>query len=88
MNAHLPQNVPSQVEVKQIMAAKHQYISGTKGEPLRGLIQDHVISAVHMTWLDTFLEKELFKSLVYQGLARAVDLGYVTRIKMVQPALI
>ena len=54
MNVHLPQTVPAQVEVRQIMEAKHQYISGTKGEPLRGLIQDHVISATQMTWMDTF----------------------------------
>jgi len=64
MNVHLPQTLLAQVEVKEIMEAKHQYISGTKGEPLRGLIQDHVISAVNLTWLDTFIGEELFKSLL------------------------
>ena len=35
------------------------------GTPLRGLIQDHVVAAVHMTKRDTFLTRETFQQLIW-----------------------
>ena len=42
MNAHLVQSPLAQAEARLIMGAELQYISGTDGGVLRGLIQDHV----------------------------------------------
>ena len=42
MNAHLVQSPLAQSEARLIMSAELQYISGTDGGVLRGLIQDHV----------------------------------------------
>jgi len=40
----------------------------TSGNPIWGLIQDFIISAVHMTCKDTFLEKEEYNQIVYSSL--------------------
>ena len=42
MNAHLVQSQIAQAEARLIMGAELQYVSGTDGGILRGLIQDHV----------------------------------------------
>ena len=42
MNAHLVQSPLAQAEARLIMGAELQYVSGTDGGVLRGLIQDHV----------------------------------------------
>ena len=42
MNAHLVQSPLAQAEARYLMGAELQYVSGTDGGVLRGLIQDHV----------------------------------------------
>eukprot|EP01035_Chromulina_nebulosa_P018336 gene18336-24027_t len=65
MNCHFVQDDLSRAEANFICNTDNQYIVPTSGNPLRGLIQDHVASAVKMTSKDTFLTKSEFQQLVY-----------------------
>jgi len=50
------------------MATHKQYVVPTSGKPLRGLIQDSIVSGVLMSSKDTFLTREEYMQLVYVGL--------------------
>ncbi|EHA8587710.1 DNA-directed RNA polymerase I subunit 1 [Cocos nucifera] len=65
MNVHLPQDEISRAEAINIVNANKQYIVPTSGDPIRGLIQDHIVSAVLLTKLDTFLTREEYHQLLY-----------------------
>jgi len=49
------------------MNCDNQYIVPTSGNPLRGLIQDHVASGVKLTCKNTFLTRSEFQQLVYSA---------------------
>ena len=68
MNVHFPQNPIAQAEARLIMNTNNQYLVPTSGEPLRGLIQDHVVTGVLMTSRDTFLTREDYTQLVFGAL--------------------
>ncbi|KAJ3076907.1 hypothetical protein HDU98_011003 [Podochytrium sp. JEL0797] len=68
MNIHFPQNDLARAEAMLIARTDQQYLVPTDGGVLRGLIQDHVDAGVDMTCRDTFLSKELYMQLVYNGL--------------------
>ncbi len=42
----------------------NQYLVPTSGNPLRGLIQDHVVAGVWMTTQDAFFEREEYFQLL------------------------
>ncbi|KAJ0988153.1 hypothetical protein J5N97_006509 [Dioscorea zingiberensis] len=65
MNVHLPQDEVSRAEAFSIVDANKQYIVPTSGDPIRGLIQDHIISAVLLTKKDTFLTRDEYNQLLY-----------------------
>ncbi|URE17427.1 DNA-directed RNA polymerase [Musa troglodytarum] len=65
MNVHLPQDEISRAEAINIVNANKQYIVPTSGHPIRGLIQDHIVSAVLLTKMDTFLTREEYHQLLY-----------------------
>ncbi|WCJ33919.1 DNA-directed RNA polymerase I subunit 1 [Euphorbia peplus] len=67
MNVHFPQDEVSRAEAYNIVNANHQYVRPSNGEPLRGLIQDHIISAVLLTKRDTFLSQDEFSQLLYSS---------------------
>ncbi|EFJ17302.1 hypothetical protein SELMODRAFT_233747 [Selaginella moellendorffii] len=67
MNVHFPQDELGRAEAYLIVNANQQYIVPTSGEPIRGLIQDHIISATLLTKKDTFLTKEEYHQLVYSA---------------------
>lgn len=46
----------------------NQYLVPTSGNPLRGLIQDHVVAGVWMTSQDTFFTREEYFQLLYGAL--------------------
>lgn len=48
-----------------IVHADHQFNVPTDGKPIRGLIQDHIISAVLITKRDTFFTRGEYQQLVY-----------------------
>ncbi|KAL8225320.1 hypothetical protein R6Q57_017877 [Mikania cordata] len=65
MNVHLPQDEISRAEAYNIVNANNQYIVPTRGDTVRGLIQDHIVSSVLLTMKDTFLSREDFNQLLY-----------------------
>jgi DNA-directed RNA polymerase I subunit RPA1 len=60
MNIHLPQSYQAHSEAYNLMATHKQYCVPTSGKPIRGLIQDSVVSGVFMSSKDTFLTKEQY----------------------------
>ncbi|EOD44463.1 putative dna-directed rna polymerase i subunit protein [Neofusicoccum parvum UCRNP2] len=64
MNMHLPQNELARAEAATIADADHQYLSATAGNPLRGLIQDHISMGVALTNKDTFFSREDYHQLL------------------------
>ncbi|KAI3972071.1 hypothetical protein MKX01_025639 [Papaver californicum] len=73
MNVHFPQDEISRAEGYNIVNANNQYLVPTSGEPKRGLIQDHIISAVLLTKKDTFLTRDEYNYLLYSsGVSAAV----------------
>jgi DNA-directed RNA polymerase I subunit RPA1 len=65
MNLHLVQNEVARAEAHTIAINDNQYIVPKDGSPIRGLIQDHILSGVLLTQRDTFLTKEQFQQLLY-----------------------
>ena len=49
MNIHLIQNPNGREEAYNICNTSNQYIVPTSGKPIRGLIQDSIVSAVFLT---------------------------------------
>eukprot|EP00201_Polytomella_parva_P014628 CAMPEP_0175069470 /NCGR_PEP_ID=MMETSP0052_2-20121109/18211_1 /TAXON_ID=51329 ORGANISM="Polytomella parva, Strain SAG 63-3" /NCGR_SAMPLE_ID=MMETSP0052_2 /ASSEMBLY_ACC=CAM_ASM_000194 /LENGTH=1785 /DNA_ID=CAMNT_0016336545 /DNA_START=347 /DNA_END=5704 /DNA_ORIENTATION=- len=65
INLHLPQDHLGRAEGYFIVHADNQYIVPTDGKPIRGLIQDHVVSGMLLTKRGTFFTKEQYMQLVY-----------------------
>ncbi|GER49429.1 DNA-directed RNA polymerase [Striga asiatica] len=64
INVHFPQDEISRAEAYSIVNANEQYIVPTRGEPVRALIQDHIVAAVLLTMKDTFLSWSDFSQLL------------------------
>ncbi|XP_058072061.1 DNA-directed RNA polymerase I subunit 1 isoform X2 [Magnolia sinica] len=78
MNVHFPQDEISRAEAIEIANANKQYIVPTSGAPIRGLIQDHIVSAVLLTKKDTFLTRDEYHMLLYaSGVSTAASGSYV-----------
>ncbi|KAM0201649.1 hypothetical protein ACHAPA_003743 [Fusarium lateritium] len=88
MNMHFPQNEVARAEALQIADTDHQYLSGTAGKPLRGLIQDHISVSVALCNRDTFFTRGDYQQLVYNALRP--ESGHIVgeRIELVAPAVI
>ncbi|KAJ4307081.1 hypothetical protein N0V88_000457 [Collariella sp. IMI 366227] len=88
MNMHFPQNEIARAEALQLADTDHQYISGTAGNPLRGLIQDHLSVSVALCSKDVFLDKGSYQQLIYAALRP--ESGHITgdKIELVPPAII
>ncbi|XP_051116199.1 DNA-directed RNA polymerase I subunit 1 [Andrographis paniculata] len=65
INVHFPQDEISRAEAYNIVNANEQYIVPTKGDTVRGLIQDHIVGAVLLTMKNTFLNRSEFSQLLY-----------------------
>ncbi|KAF9491362.1 beta and beta-prime subunits of DNA dependent RNA-polymerase [Pleurotus eryngii] len=68
MNIHFPQNQVARAEAMFIASTDNQYLVPTSGNPLRGLIQDHVVAGVWMTCQDAFFTREEYFQLLYGSL--------------------
>ncbi|GAA5924234.1 hypothetical protein JCM10213_004528 [Rhodosporidiobolus nylandii] len=68
MNMHFPQSLIAQAEARMIANTDNQYLVPTSGNPLRGLIQDHVVAGVWLTNKDTFFSREQYYQLIYGAL--------------------
>lgn len=67
INLHFFQSHLARSEAKHISATDYQYTAPTSGKPLRGLIQDHVVSGVLLTSKDTFLDRDQYMQLIFIG---------------------
>ena len=70
------------------MATHRQYVVPTSGKPIRGLIQDSVVSGVFMSSKDTFLNKEDYMQLVYAGLRELISDNKLRRVQTLPPTII
>ncbi|TQN72089.1 DNA-directed RNA polymerase I subunit, partial [Colletotrichum shisoi] len=88
MNMHFPQNEVARAEALQIADTDHQYLSGTAGKPLRGLIQDHLSVSVALCNKDTFFDRDSYQQLIYAALRP--ESGHILgeRIELLPPAVI
>jgi DNA-directed RNA polymerase I subunit RPA1 len=68
MNLHCPQDPIGRIEALSIAKADRQFLVPTSGKPLRGLIQDNVISGVMLTQRDTYFNEREAHLLLYTGL--------------------
>ena len=73
MNIHLPQSYHAASEAYKLMATHKQYVLPTHGKPIRGLIQDSVVSGVFLSSKDTFLTRDEYMQLVYAGLRELIS---------------
>eukprot|EP00917_Polyrhabdina_sp_WS-2016_P030709 GHVP01065490.1.p1 GENE.GHVP01065490.1~~GHVP01065490.1.p1 ORF type:complete len:1923 (+),score=368.52 GHVP01065490.1:822-5771(+) len=73
MNLHLPQDLFARAESKYIVCADNQYHVPKNGDPLRGLMQDHVLGGAFLSCRGTFLEKNDYCRLVYEGIGPLSD---------------
>lgn len=64
---HVPQSEAARAEAMVIASNNQQYI-GLAGEPLRGLIQDHLIAATRMCCRDTFYDRDHYQVPRWRGL--------------------
>ncbi|PFH51377.1 hypothetical protein AMATHDRAFT_74938 [Amanita thiersii Skay4041] len=62
------ENQVARAEAMMIANTDNQYLVPTSGNPLRGLIQDHVVAGVWMTTQDTFFSREEYYQLLYGAL--------------------
>ena len=68
MNLHFHQGELARAEAYGIAANSLQYLVPTSGSPLRGLIQDHIVTGVIMCLKDTWLTKDDYAQLLYTAL--------------------
>ncbi|CAK7568231.1 MAG: hypothetical protein SEPTF4163_006216 [Sporothrix epigloea] len=88
MNMHFPQNEIARVEALQLADTDHQYLSGTQGKPLRGLIQDHISISVSLCSKDTFFSRGTYQDLIYSALRPESGHTMSDRIELVSPAIL
>ena len=60
MNIHVPQNIMAIAESFILAIASNNYKVPTNSAPIRGLIQDYIISAIEMSNKDFFLDSKNF----------------------------
>jgi len=60
INAYYPQSPQAAAEAEELMLTSKHYVTPQAGEPIRGLIQDHVLGGVLLTRPGMFLDKEAF----------------------------
>ncbi|EZG84200.1 DNA-directed RNA polymerase, partial [Gregarina niphandrodes] len=75
MNLHCAQDPTARAEAALICNADCNYTVAKSGEPLRGLIQDHVLGGNFLTIRGTFLTRPQYFALVYVGVASFTDKG-------------
>jgi len=88
MNVHLLQNHIARQEAYTICNTDNQYIVPTSGKPIRGLIQDSIVSAVFLTMKNTFFAKEEYYQIVYSALDIPLNNGTIRKIVLQQPAIL
>ncbi|KAJ6439154.1 DNA-directed RNA polymerase I subunit RPA1 [Purpureocillium lavendulum] len=88
MNMHFPQNEIARAEALQIADTDHQYLSGTQGKPLRGLIQDHISVSIFLCSRDAFFSRGDYHQLVYSAIRPESGHCFGERIHLLPPAIV
>ena len=91
INCHFVQTQLARAEATLLCNTDNQYIVPTSGNPLRGLIQDHVASAVKLTHRGTFLTRAQFQQLLYvavSGLPGTEAVGHAEDMVTPPPAVL
>lgn len=65
INLHLPQNELGRSEARNLSLSSIHYVTPTAGNPIRGLIQDHVDSGAMLTMKDKFLSQSEYHQFVF-----------------------
>ena len=86
MNMHFPQDLIAQSEARELLNANDQYIVPTSGEPIRGLIQDHVVAGVMLCCRGRFFTRGQVIQLLYSSLSSIVPNNH--RWRIVEPAIL
>lgn len=86
MNMHFPQSQMARAECYHIADTDHQYLVPTSGNPLRGLIQDHVVAGVWMTSKNTLYTRDEYQQLIF-GALRPETYGFAGRVQTLPPAI-
>lgn len=87
MNMHFPQNELARAEAATIADADHQYLSATAGNPLRGLIQDHISISVALCSRDSFFTREEYNQLLYAAVRPEDNHTTTGRLQTVPPTV-
>ena len=72
INLHCPQDPVARAEALHVASADRQFLGPTAGQPLRGLIQDHVVGGTTLTARDTFLARDQVQQLLYISIRAAL----------------
>lgn len=83
----MSENQVARAEATMIANTDNQYLVPTSGNPLRGLIQDHVVAGVWMTSQDTFFEREEYFQLLYGALRPEDDEEHGGRLLTLPPTI-
>ena len=65
----------------------NQYLVPTSGNPIRGLIQDHVVAGVWVTCQNTFFDREEYFQLLYGALRPEDEPDSGTRLVTLPPTI-
>ncbi|GAA5918217.1 hypothetical protein JCM8208_001412, partial [Rhodotorula glutinis] len=87
MNMHFPQSLTAQAEARMLANTDNQYLVPTSGNPLRGLIQDHVVAGVWLTNKDTFFTRDQYQQLIYGALRPEDNYTGEGTVKTLPPAV-
>lgn len=81
------ENHVARAEAMLIANTDNQYLVPTSGNPLRGLIQDHVVAGVWMTCQDAFFTREEYFQLLYGALRPEDDQDASERLLTLPPTI-
>ncbi|EST05564.1 RNA polymerase, alpha subunit [Kalmanozyma brasiliensis GHG001] len=88
MNMHFPQSQAARAECYYVANTDNQYLTPTSGNPLRGLIQDHVVAGVWMTSKNTLYTRAEYQQILYGALRPEGKYTGSGRVLTVGPALL
>ena len=84
INLHLPQNDLARAEANVLSLSSRHYITPTAGNPIRGLIQDHVDAGALLTIKNSFFSPAEYQELVFTAFGGEIN----QHIELLPPAII
>lgn len=81
------ENEVARAEAQMIANTDNQYLNPTSGNPLRGLIQDHVVAGVWMCNKSSFFTRDEYFQIIYGALRTEDNYSGGGRILTLPPAI-